>query len=105
MANETVQAVRQAELKAAQTEKEAVQKKEKILSEAHQNAKELISSMTKDALEKAEKELAAANRQGEKLIEAAIAKAQNEVIIMKEMVKSKEAAAKKLVLSCVIYDQ
>lgn len=102
MAKETVQAVRNAELKAAQIEKDAVQKKEEILSKAQQEARGLIASTTKDAQAKADKALAEAEKSGAGLIEAAKLNAEKEILLLKEMVKNKEQAAIDLVLSNVI---
>ncbi len=102
MAKETVQAVRQAELKATQKEIEAQQKKEQILSEAGQTAKNLITSMTKEALLKAEREMEQANNQGAQILEASKQKAEKEVLLLKEMVKGKEQAAIDIVLSNLI---
>lgn len=103
MAKETVQAVRKAELNAAQMEKDALLKKETIISEAGQNARALITSRTKLAMEKAEQNLAAANQKGIDKIGAAKQKAENEVRLMKEMALRKEEAAINMVLSSVIH--
>ncbi|MDF2539909.1 MAG: hypothetical protein K0S76_2930 [Herbinix sp.] len=102
MAKETVQAVRQAELNAAQIEKDAIEKKDTILSDAQQNAKLLITSRTKEAFLKAERNLELANEQGAQLLQAAILKAENEVLLLKEMVKGKEQVAIDKVLSSLI---
>ncbi|MDF2539967.1 MAG: hypothetical protein K0S76_2988 [Herbinix sp.] len=105
MAKETVQAVRQAELNAAQKERDAYQNKEAILTEAQQKAKTIITSMTKEAHETAERNMVVANEQGIKMMESAKQKAENEVFLMKEMAQSKEVAAINLVLSTVINDK
>ncbi len=102
MAKETVQAVRQAELNAAEKEKEALLEKEKILSDAKQEAKTLIAKMTKQALDVAEHNLFLANQQGVEMMDAAKKRADNEVLLMKEMAKNKEEVAINLVLSNVI---
>ena len=102
MAKETVQAVRQAELKAAQIEKDAIQKREEILLEAQQNAKAMITSITKETQKKAVSDLEQAQSQGDELVEAAKLKAEKEILLMKEMTKSKEQAAINHVLSVVI---
>jgi V/A-type H+/Na+-transporting ATPase subunit G/H len=102
MAKETVQAVRQAELKAAELERDTLSKKEKILSDAQLEAKTLVAAMTKQANETAERNLIKANQQGEQMMEAAKQRAEAEVIMMREMAKSKEEAAINLVLSNVI---
>ncbi len=102
MALEAVQAVRQAELKAAQIEKEASAAKEALLSEAKQKANKLIDTRVKEAQAKAEQELKAAERRSMELMEEAKAKAEKEIVFMKEIVKSKEQAAINLVLSSLI---
>ncbi|MDF2942075.1 MAG: hypothetical protein K0S01_933 [Herbinix sp.] len=102
MAKETVQAVRQAELNAAQMEREAIQKKDTILSEAQLKAKTMITSMTKEALEKAERNLVLANERGIEMMEAIKLKAESEVLLMKEMAQRKEETVIDFVLSTVI---
>jgi vacuolar-type H+-ATPase subunit H len=62
MAKEAVQAVRQAEINAADIEKEAIRKKEVIISESQQKAKEIIADMTRQAQAKAEQDLALAEQ-------------------------------------------
>jgi vacuolar-type H+-ATPase subunit H len=102
MAKETVQAVRQAEILAAQKEKDALLRKDEILAQAGQNAKALVTSMTKQALDKAEHNLADANQRGKEMLESARLKAESEVLVMNEMVQRKEEAAIQLILSSVI---
>jgi V/A-type H+/Na+-transporting ATPase subunit G/H len=105
MAKETVQAVRQAELNAAQLEKDAIQQKEAIISEAVNNAKVMISTMTKEAKDEAEHKLDLANRKGIEMLEAAKTRAESEALLMNQMAQSKEEAAINLILSNVIYDK
>ncbi|BCJ94780.1 hypothetical protein acsn021_23490 [Anaerocolumna cellulosilytica] len=102
MAKETVQAVRQAEEKAAQIEKEALAKGEMIIQNAREEAKNIQSSMSKQVLSKAEQDLKDVQLQGNKLMEAAVQKAEKEIILLKEVAKSKEQAAIDLVLTEVI---
>lgn len=102
MAKETVQAVREAEAKATQIEKDAIAKRDAILSKAGDDAKNLISSKTKEALAKAEQDLVQAQKEGEELLVTAKQKAEQEILLLKEFVKSKEQAAIDLVLSEVI---
>lgn len=102
MAKETVQAVRQAEEKAAQIEKEAAAKGEALIQKARVDAKNLVTTMTKDVLSNGEKDLEKVQLQSKALMEAAVQKAEKEILLLKEMVKSKEQAAIDLVLSEVI---
>jgi F0F1-type ATP synthase membrane subunit b/b' len=102
MALESVQAVRQAELKAAQIEKDALAAKEALLSETRQKAKDLVDSKVKEAQAKAENDLRAAERRSMELMEEVKLRAEKEVIFMKELVKNKEQAAIDLVLSSLI---
>ncbi len=102
MALESVQAVRQAELQAAQIEKEAIAKKEALLADAKQKAKEFIETRMKEAQAKAENDLKAAERRSMELLEDAKQKADKEVLFMKELVMNKEQAAIELVLTNLI---
>lgn len=102
MAKETVKAVRDAEMKAAQLEKDAVTSREAILLKANEDAKTLISSKTKEARSSAELELSKSQQEGEELLISAKQRAEKEILLLKEMVKSKEQAAINLVLSEVI---
>lgn len=102
MALESVQAVRQAELKAAQIEKDASAQREALLADAKQKAKDLADTRMKEAHAKAENDLKAAERRSMELLEEAKKKAEKEVIFMKELVKNKEQAAIELVLSNLI---
>lgn len=99
MAKETIQAVRKAELNAARMEKEAGERREAILAEAQQDARSMITSMTKEAAAKAAKDLSEANHQGEEKVKTARIRAENEVLLMKEIMEEKEEAARKVVLS------
>jgi vacuolar-type H+-ATPase subunit H len=102
MALDTVQAVRQAELNAANKEKEALLKKESILIEAQHEAKEIVASRVKETQMLSEKKLKDANDKGVKRLEAAKSKADQEVLILQEMVKSKEQAAIDFIISSLI---
>lgn len=102
MAKETVQAVRQAEINSIEKEKEALRNKSIIISEAEQNAKELINSLTKQALDKAERDLSETKLRNTELINAAKNKAESEILIIKELAQRKEEAAINLILSKVI---
>jgi vacuolar-type H+-ATPase subunit H len=102
MAKETIQAVRQAELNAAQVEKDAQLKKERIISEAMQNAKTMISSMTNEAMKLSEEKVADANKKRILIMEEAKQKSDAQVTQMERIVKEKEHAAMEQVLSGII---
>ncbi len=102
MAKEAVQAVRQAEMNAADIEKEAIRKKEVIITETQQKARDLIASATSQATTKAEQNLALAEQKGKELLEAARQKAEDEITLLKEIAKNKEEAAISIVLSNII---
>ncbi len=102
MAKEIVQAVRQAEINAADMEKGALLQKEAILSEAMREADTIIATKTKQAQSEAEHSLVLIKQQGDKLLEEATKRAEREVSLMREMAKNKEEAAINLVLSIVI---
>ncbi len=102
MAIEIVQAVRQAEQDAGRLEKEASVKADVIIQKANEEGKLLVSAMTREILAKAEKDLAQAQLQGSELMVTAVQKAEKEILLLKEIVKSKEQTAIDLVLSEVI---
>lgn len=102
MVNETVQAVRNAELKAAEKENEALRKKEELLSKAQNEAKDLITSKVKEANLLSEKKLKAANESSAVKLEAAKLKADQEVLLLQEMVKGKEQVAIDFIISSLI---
>lgn len=102
MPKETVQAVRKAELSAAQIEKDALAQKEAILLEAQQNAKALVTSKVKEAQAKAEKDFKEVDRRSLESIEDAKLKAESEVLQLKKSIKNKEQVAIDLVLKKVL---
>ncbi|WFR55316.1 hypothetical protein QA584_17090 [Anaerocolumna sp. AGMB13025] len=102
MAIEIVQAVRKAEQDAYGKEKETFQQAEAIVQKANEDAKVLISSITKEVLSKAENDLKQAELQGAELMVTAVQKAEKEILLLKEIVKSKEQTAIELVLSEVL---
>lgn len=102
MTIEIVQAVRQAEQDAGRIEKEAYVKADVIIQKANEEGKLLVSAMTREILEKAEKDLEQAQLQGSELMVTAVQKAEKEILLLKEIVKSKEQTAIALVLSEVI---
>jgi hypothetical protein len=103
MAMETVEIVRRAELSAAQMEKDALLKKENIISDASVNAKNLISTRTEQAMLDAEVKIAAANKLAENILDTAKQKAEREVLNMQKSVLDKEQAAVEQVLNSIIY--
>ena len=102
MAKETIQAVHQAEFNAISKEKDALRRKDIIISEAEQKAKVLISSMTKQAMEKAKNDLSDANQKGQTMIESSKEKASDEINVLKSIAQTKELGAVQLILSLVI---
>lgn len=99
MAKETIQAVLRAEEKAAQIEKDAAIQGEAIVQKAKEDAKSLIASMTKLSLSKEEKDLEAARVKSDTYMKTAISQAEQDIVMLKELVKNKEQAATRLVLS------
>jgi len=99
MAKEIVEAVRQVELNAAQTEKDALKERDSIILAAQKSAEEIISSMTQDALTKSKSDLIQAQRKSEEILDAAVQKAEKEIIRLKEIANSREKAAIEIVIS------
>jgi V/A-type H+-transporting ATPase subunit G/H len=102
MAKETVEAVRQAEINAAKLEYEATMNKEEMIQKALEDAKSLLSTCMKEALATSAKELEQTSIANDNLMKEAVLRAEQEINILKELVKSKEEAATLLVLGEVI---
>ncbi len=102
MAKEVIDAIREAELKATQIEKEAINEKSAILLKAEEEANKIISSATEAALNQSEKELKNAQVQGESYMEAAVLRAERQISLMKDVVREKEQEVIRLILSEVI---
>ena len=103
MAKETVEAVRLAELEAARKEQEALKRRDLIISEAERSAREIVNSTSQQALEKAELRKEAAKNAGTQLLEAAKAKSEQEVLMMKELALRKEEEAIRMILASVLH--
>jgi vacuolar-type H+-ATPase subunit H len=99
MARETIEAVIKAEEKAALIEKDAVTEGETIVLKAKEDAKELVAAMTRERLSQSEKDLISAQEKCEALMKAAIEKAEQDIIMLKEVIKDKEQVAITNVLS------
>lgn len=102
MAKESVDAIREAELKAAQIEKEAMNEKNAILLKAEEEAEKIISSMTENAYAQSQEQLKKAHEQGEAYMEAAVLRAERQISLMKDVVREKEQEVINLILSEVI---
>jgi V/A-type H+-transporting ATPase subunit G/H len=102
MAKETVQTIRKAEIAAVDAEREALKKKEAILLEAQQKARDMAAAMVNGAQDKAQKEYDKAIEKGKAMTEAARLGAEKEIAVLKEIVKSKEQTAIDLVISTVV---
>ena len=99
MAKDIVEAVRTAELDADKTEKDAYSKKEQIIKNAEDDAKNTSNALIKEAKQRAEAMLKTAKLQSEKLFEKANSEAQEEVKSLQSKAKQKEAEAVKLIYS------
>jgi vacuolar-type H+-ATPase subunit H len=102
VAKETVEAIRSAELNAAEIEKDALKKSESIILKARENAMSLKTSMVNEALKKAEKDVSETVQQGEEKIGFVKENVQKEILLLKKMSEEREAEAIKLVLSHII---
>jgi vacuolar-type H+-ATPase subunit H len=99
MAQETIEAIRSAELAAEQSERDAAAQCEGILAEAQKQANELYNKMIREAKEKAGSGLETAQRQGDSLAADALRQAENEMDILRKISMNKEQAAVQLILS------
>lgn len=99
MAQETIQAVRHAELIAEQTEKQAAREAKELITAAEKEAKEIILAMTKNSLTDAKKANNEALKQGETMMQDARARALKEIALQNELLKQKEENAIQLIIS------
>lgn len=102
MAKETIDAVRQAELTAEQTERAAAQEADRIVAKAKLDAKQTVTDLTKNAKEKALAELAAARAQGDELVAKAVAEVQEDCRRLREAAAAKQAQATEAILAELI---
>jgi V/A-type H+-transporting ATPase subunit G/H len=102
MAKETIQSIRQAELKAEQIEKDAYDKHEELINKALDEAKTIVSNMTNEAKLQGSKELELAKSQGKSIMDEVVERAEKEIMLLKELSKGKEKEAIQLVLSEII---
>lgn len=102
MAKETIQSIKQAELKAEQIEKDAFDKHEELINKALDEVKTIVFNMTNDAKLQSSKELELAKGQGKSIMDEVVERAEKEIMLLKELSKGKEKEAIKIVLSEII---
>lgn len=102
MAQETIEAIRQAELAAEQTEKNVASEGDKIIAQAKAEAAETIMQLTKDAKEKAADALASAKKQSDSMMADALHLVEQELSTLRDAAKAKEPQAVQLILSELI---
>ena len=102
MAKETINAVRQAEIKAVEIENAAIAKKEEILRNAHLQAKNIVNEAVMKAQEAARSERCDAEQRAEQIVKAAKEKAENDVNILKTISKEKAAVVIDKILESVV---
>ena len=102
MAQEMIQAVRQAEINAELIEKSAVSESNKIVQEAKNKAENLIVSVTNEAQEKAAKAYGQAKIDGEKILSEALESVEGEIESLKKNAQEREQKAIDAILADLI---
>lgn len=102
MAMKTVKLVKEAEEKAADTERDARIKRDEIISRAQEKSKDIMTTMANEALQNAEKAFELADKDHEAIIQKAVKDSENEIGMLKEISRNKEQIAIQLVLSKII---
>ena len=102
MAQETIQAVRQAELKAEETEKAAQQQLEAMRKAAQEKARQLKEEMTKAVKADSMETFTLAKEQGEAIIQAAEKDVQQEISLLREKAEQKQGQAISLILDQLV---
>ena len=98
MAQQTIDAVREAERKADQAERDAAQQAEEILWKAHADAERTTAQITSEADKLAQDSLDAARAQGERYAAKAAQEAEQEIAALRALAQKREKEAS----ACVI---
>lgn len=99
MAQETIDAIRSAELAAEQKERETEAECERIIADAQIQGNEVYNKMIREAKEKARSVLEAAQRQGESLTADAMRQSEKEIEVLRKTSADKEQAAIQMILA------
>lgn len=99
MAQETIDAIRQAEAAAEAAEKDAVKQAEEILAEAKAQGLQMKADMTRSAREAAARAEEDAKAQGEQMMQAAGTEEVKELENLRSAVAEKQQQAVKVILS------
>ncbi len=102
MVDMTIKAVRQAELSAAKTEKEALAKKEAMLEQAQLEIVKKREDMFRKAAEAHKEAVKQAELQCETFMEQAMKEAEDEIRLLKKQVGEKQAEASKRILAKLV---
>ena len=99
MAKETIETIRQAEIRAEQREKDAQAKAEEIVAKAHEEAESMQKSMTGKAREEAAAALKKAGAQGEEMMAQAQREVEQEVLNLQKEISLKESQAVSMIVA------
>lgn len=102
MAQDTIEAIRAAELTAEQIEKNAAREVTAIIADANNKVVLQRAAVTKIATEKAQTNLAKAKRQGEQQMATALREAEAEQAALQKSAAANEPKAIRLILSELI---
>jgi vacuolar-type H+-ATPase subunit H len=102
MVQEMIQAIRQAEINAEQTEKAAHSESESILLEAQAQADKIVADLTDQAKAAAEEAMQQAQEQGEKIMKDALGNVDTEIEILKKSATANETKAIDAILDSLI---
>ena len=102
MAQDMIQAVRQAELSAEQIEKSAASESEVILKKAQMQTEQLIAYMTEEAKKQAEKALEDAKTKGEAMMKEALDSVNQELAVLQQNAKANEDKAVQAIMAELI---
>ncbi len=93
MAQQTIDAVREAEKKAEQMERSAVQQAEECLQSARADAERTVEHMAAEADKQAQASLLAARKRGDTLADKAAKEAEQEIASLRAHAKQKQKEA------------
>lgn len=102
MLQDTIEAVKETEHKAAQKLKETVDESASLVEQAKQEAQDLKAVKIGEANEKAFREMETAKTEGERTTAASLENVKSEVLTLKKTAESKESDAIKTILSQLV---
>lgn len=102
MAEQTLQAVRQAEQRADDKEQQAQQRADELLAQANRDAADMLEQARREASERAANAVGDSRRQGDLLLKSAREEACRDEETLSQQAQGRKAQAVKKVIDCLL---